>query len=101
MKKCRWDGRCKYVVSWILCEDIASEEYSEGEKDESIVRCDGFQIEIFSDRSEKVPVDVITAAVGVEILSNSVQDAEQFAKDVIDSEEKEYLRLLEEYAEDD
>lgn len=70
-------------------------------KDGSIVSCDGFQIEIFSDRAEEIPVDVFTAAVGFEILSNSVQDAEQFAKDVIDSEEKEYLRLLEEYAEND
>ena len=34
-------------------------------------------------------------------MSNSVQDAEEFAKDVIDSEEKEYLRLLEEYGEND
>ena len=66
-------------------------------KDGSITLCDGFQIEIFSDSSEEIPVDVFMAAVGFEILSNSVQDAEQFAKDVIDSEEKEYLRLLEEY----
>ena len=66
-------------------------------KDGSITLCDGFQIEIFSDCSEEIPVDVFMAAVGFEILSNSVQDAEQFAKDVIDSEEKEYLKLLEEY----
>lgn len=46
-------------------------------------------------------MDVFTAVVGFEILSNSVQDAAQFAKDVIDSEEKEYLRLLEEYGEND
>ncbi|WP_337484818.1 hypothetical protein [Porcipelethomonas sp.] len=54
-------------------------------------------VPIFSDSSEEIPVDAFTAAVGFEILNNSVQDAEQFAKDVIDSEEKEYLRLLEEY----
>lgn len=70
-------------------------------KDGSIVCYDGFQIEIFSDRAEEIPVDVFTAVVGFEILSNSVQDAAQFAKDVIDSEEKEYLRLLEEYGEND
>lgn len=46
-------------------------------------------------------MDVFTAVVGFEILSNSVQDAAQFAKDVIDSEEKAYLRLLEEYGEND
>lgn len=66
-------------------------------KDRSIAFCDGFQIEIFSDRSEEIPVDVFTAAVGFEILSNSVQEAEEFAKDVIESEEKEYLRLIKEY----
>ena len=66
-------------------------------KDGSIALCDGFQIEIFSDSSEEIPVDAFTAAISFEILNNSVQDAEQFAKDVIDSEEKEYLKLLEEY----
>ena len=70
-------------------------------KDGSIVDCNGFQIEIFSDRVEEILVDVFTAVAGFEILSNSVQDAEEFAKDVIDSEEKEYLRLLEEYGEND
>lgn len=59
--------------------------------------CNGFQIEIFSNQSEEVTVDVFTAAVGFEILKNSVCDAEQFAMDVIESEEKEYLRLIDEY----
>lgn len=45
-------------------------------------------------------VDEFTAAAGFEILNNSAENAEQFAKDVIDSEEKEHLRLLEEYFED-
>lgn len=66
-------------------------------EDSSIAFCSGFQIEIFSDSSEEIPLDAFTAAVGFEILNNSMQDAEQFAKDVIDSEEKEYLKLLEEY----
>lgn len=70
-------------------------------KDESIFLYDGFQIEIFSDSAEEIPVDIFTAAVGFEILNHSVQDAEQFAKDVIEGEEKEYLRLLKEYAEND
>ena len=66
-------------------------------KDGSISDCNGFQIEIFSNQSEEVTVDVFTAAVGFEILKNSVCDAEQFAMDVIESEEKEYLRLIDEY----
>ena len=48
-------------------------------KDGSISDCNGFQIEIFSNQSEEVTVDVFTAAVGFEILKNSVCDAEQFA----------------------
>ena len=67
-------------------------------KDGSITACNGFQIEIFSDRSEDIPVDVFTAAVGFEILNDSITDAEQFAKDVIDSEEKEYLKMLGKYS---
>ncbi len=74
-------------------------ENIQGEKkDGSITACNGFQIEIFSDRSENIPVDVFTAAVGFEILTDSITNAEQFAKDVIDSEEKEYLKMLEEYS---
>ncbi len=74
-------------------------ENIQGEKkDGSITVCNGFQIEIFSDSSEDIPVDVFTAAVGFEILKDSITDAEQFAKDVINSEEKEYLKMLEEYS---
>ena len=76
------------------------EKIQREKKDGSITLCDGFQIEIFSDRAEEIPVDEFTAAVGFEILNSSAEDVEQFATDVIDSEEKEYLRLLEEYFED-
>ena len=81
-----------FYVKFTPLENIQREK-----KDGSIAFCSGFQIEIFSDSSEEIPVDAFTAAVGFEILNNSVEDAEEFAKDVIDSEEKEYLRVLEEY----
>ncbi len=68
-------------------------------KDRSISDCNGFQIEIFSDQSEEVTVDVFTAAVGFEILKDSVSDAEQFAMDVIESEEKEYMKMIQEFSE--
>lgn len=67
-------------------------------KDGSITDCNGFQIEIFSDKSEEVTVDVFTAAVGFEILKDSVSGAEQFAMDVIDSEEKEYMKMIQEFS---
>lgn len=66
-------------------------------KNGEIVACNGFTIEVFSDESEKIEIDVFSAAVGFELLKNSIEEAEQFAKDYIDCEEKEYLRLIEEY----
>ena len=51
------------------------------------VTCEGFKIEIFSDESERLEIDVFSAAV----------DFEQFAKDYIDCEEKEYQRMLDEF----
>ena len=81
-----------FYVKFTSLENIQREK-----KDGSIDLCGGFQIEIFSDSSEKIPLDAFTAAVGLEILNNSVQDVKQFAMDVIESEEKEYLKLLVEY----
>ena len=62
-----------------------------------IVACDGFKIEVFADESEKVEIDIFSAAVGFELVKNSINEAEQFAKDYIDCEEKEYQRMLDEY----
>lgn len=70
---------------------------SREDKNGEIVVCDGFTIEVFSDESEKLEIDVFSAAVDFELLQNSLDEVVQFAKDYIDSEEKEYLRLIEEY----
>lgn len=67
------------------------------QKDGNTVLCDGFNIEIFTDNTEQIIVDFFTSAVGFEIIKNTVGDAEQFAKDVIESEEKNYYRFLEEF----
>ncbi len=66
-------------------------------KDGEIIPCDGFTIEVFADKSEKLEIDVFSAAVGFELLQNSLEEAVQFAKDYIDSVEKEYCRMVEEY----
>ena len=63
-------------------------------KDGTVTECDGFQIEIFSNSSEEILLDSFTAAVGFEILTNDISDAEEFAKDVVESEEKGYLRMV-------
>lgn len=66
-------------------------------KNGKIIACEGFIIEVFSDESEKVAIDIFSAAVDFELLNNSLEEVEQFAKDYIDSEEKEYCRMLDEF----
>lgn len=65
------------------------------DKDGNDIRCKGFTIEVFLDESEKLEIDVFSAAVDFELLKNSLEEAEQFAKDYIDCEEKEYRRIIE------
>ena len=66
-------------------------------EDGEFVGCEGFRIEVFSDESEKIAIDVLSAAVDFELVKNSISEAEQFAKDYIDCEEKEYQRMLDEF----
>lgn len=66
-------------------------------EDGEIVACEGFRIEVFADESEEVGIDVFSAAVDFELLKNSIDEAEQFAKDYIDCEEKEYQRMMDEF----
>lgn len=70
------------------------------DEDGEIVACEGFTIEVFFDESEKVEIDVFSAAVDFELVKESLAEAEQFAKDYIDSEEKEYWRMIEEFNEE-
>lgn len=77
---------------------ITLDEYLPREdKDGEIVACEGFRIEVFADESEKVEIDIFSAAVDFELIKNSIDEAEQFAKDYIDCEKKEYQRMLEEF----
>ena len=64
------------------------------DKDGNDVRCNGFTVEVFADKSEKLEIDVFSAAVNFELLEDSISEAEQFAKDYIDCEEKEYKRIM-------
>lgn len=56
------------------------------------IECDGFIVEIFTQDSD-IPVNVFNAAVGYELLENSIYEAEQLAKDYIDVEEKKLCRI--------
>ena len=50
---------------------------------------------------KKNAVDIIYAAVGYELLENDIHEAEQLAKDYIDSEKLELREMMEEYRGDE
>ena len=52
--------------------------------------CEGFNIKVFKDKGKTELFDEFSAAVGHEILENSLEEAEQFAKDTIICEEKQF-----------
>lgn len=61
---------------------------SRGDKNGRDVLCEGFLIQVFADETERVGIDSFSAAVGFEILENSLAEAKQLAKDYIDCEGK-------------
>lgn len=67
------------------------------DKNGNDIRCNGFTIEVFADEYEKLEIDIFSAAVDFELLKDSLEEAEQFAKDYIDCEEKEYCRMIDEF----
>ena len=85
----------KYKGFWVKI--TPDKNLSREDKDGKIVACEGFRIEVFSDESENVEIDVFSAAVDFELVKNNINEAEQFAKDYIDCEEKEYQRMLDEF----
>lgn len=52
--------------------------------------CEGFLIQIFAYKNEQDEIDNFTAAVGFEILEDSLAEAEQLAKDFVECENKIY-----------
>lgn len=58
------------------------------------ILCEGFLIQIFAYKNEQDEIDNFTAAVGFEILEDSLAEAEQLAKDFVECEGKEYLKIV-------
>ena len=58
------------------------------------VLCEGFLIQVFTDETERVEIDNFSAAVGFEILENSFAEAVQLAKDFVECEGKDYLKVV-------
>ena len=52
------------------------------------ILCEGFLIQIFAYKNEQDEIDNFTAAVGFEILEDSLAEAEQLAKDFVECEGK-------------
>ncbi|WP_278946383.1 hypothetical protein [Ruminococcus bicirculans (ex Wegman et al. 2014)] len=52
------------------------------------VLCEGFLIQVFADETEQVEIYNFSAAVGFEILEDSLAEAEQLAKDFVECEGK-------------
>ena len=77
----------KYKAYWITITP-ADDLVRSDEKGNDIV-CEGFNIKVFKDKEKTKLFDEFSAAVGHEILENSVEEAEQFAKDTIVCEEKQ------------
>ncbi len=81
-----------FYVKISPCENIIREDKN-GEK----IKCLGFQIQVFSDKTEQLKLDQFSVAVDFEILKNDISEAEQFAKNYVDCEEKEYHRMIDEW----
>ena len=54
------------------------------------VICRGFSFSVFTDEARTEKFDEFTAAVGHEILAEDMEEAEQFAKDVVSCEDKAF-----------
>ncbi len=76
-----------YYADFIPVTNIPRED-----KSGKILSCRGYEIRIYSDIERKYPVDKFYAAEGFEIISATIDEVEQFAKDAIDLEQKIHFR---------
>ena len=56
--------------------------------------CGGYNYRIYSDENTENLIDEFTAAMGFELPDGSKENAELFAKEMVDSEYKEYCRIV-------
>ena len=74
-----------FYVEFIPTINIPRED-----KNGDVVYCNGYEIKIFSDSDKRCPINAFYAAEGFEIVSAVIDEAEQFAKDVINIEQKKF-----------
>ena len=59
----------------------------------------GLQLKSLQISPKSLKLMIFSAAVNFELLENSISEVEQFAKDYVDCEEKEYRRMIDEFNE--
>ncbi len=64
------------------------------DKNGNTVVCGGYNYSIYSDDNAENFIDEFSAAVGFELPDSSRENAELFAKEMVDSEYKEYCRII-------
>lgn len=81
-----WGEKMQYRGYFVECVPVTEipRECDNGE----VVYCAGFEIRVFRDFDCTDLADKFYAAVGFELAENSLEEARQFAKDVIDLELK-------------
>lgn len=79
--------------------DITPEDHIiRSDSDGNDVVCRGFSFSVYTDEERTEKFDEFTAAVGYEILTDSMEEAEQFAKDVVSCEDKAFCNDMPEMA---
>lgn len=66
------------------------------DKNGNTVVCGGSYYQIYSDENRENLIDGFCAAVGFELPDDSSENAEMFAKEMVDGEYKEYCRIRDE-----
>ena len=69
------------------------------DKNGKTITCDGYFFQVFADEEMKLEIDNFYGAVGFDLPNNSKEEAESFAREMIDCELKEYLKTKEELEE--
>ncbi len=64
------------------------------DKQNKLILCDGFRIEISEKESDEILADLFFIAVGFEILKLDIHEAQQFAMDYVECELKKGAKNL-------
>ena len=74
-----------FYIDIAPCDDLVRNDSNGND-----VICKGYLFSVFTDEARTEKFDEFSAAEGFEILSDSKEEAEQFAKDVVSCEDKAF-----------